>query len=747
MGNLFDKFLTSLAKKGHSQPKVPSSNSKGTFLDKGVTYKKKSEELKSSLVTFNQAVAEPTKQNMESIMAKTPKSEGLLAAGRKIKLDMKIKAEDSSKYGKYGPTELKPFFPKNNSAPFSKPMDKMKEDAVEYMRSGRVSSEIEEIKKEWLMEETKTKRSITGGSGMTYEQAIKTERYNQIFKEAETKWDKLYATDRDSLVLSLEQQEEQSLLDEAKRKEEWIEGQLPWYLPKEGTFASRFSANDWREAYPDWYAKKEKEYYLAKDEAAYVGFAIKSFDKDLEGLLGKDEMARMEVARVLSTGIDPKKVLTSMSLDTINFEDIANIGQDVYTKDGKIYYKGFEIDDQYLTDEGKQAAYATDLISRFAGGMAPYAGISGTIKSGVFSLARAKDVPKLLTGVQKLSQAITWSSKTAPILTEMTTFNTLEEMADMVIRKGAGQDYTFEDFIAGITMGAGFAGTLSFLGKGVNTIELKQLVRDMETNVKDSKHLGSLRDMEFQGRPLNDWFMETRQVYYKGLDKSKIRPGIDKSAPLPGIQEKETMLPSVSGGKDLDKPKTSDVQSPLQSPSAGELRTRGLSRGVEAKAVEQSLTKGFGDLPQYHAVNMKDQADQATKLVANNYALAKDIAMGKKSPPDGVIPESLYVAVEKKALADGDVKTLKELATESRLTAEATEMGQRLRTLGERDPYSPVSKMKEIVRTREAVVSKKLKGRTATGMKKEIKVDLQKKIAKAKPTPKTWEDLLDELTC
>jgi hypothetical protein len=128
----------------------------------------------------------------------------------------------------------------------------------------------------------------------------------------------------------------------------------------------------------------------------------------------------------------------------------------------------------------------------------------------------------------------------------------------------------------------------------------------------------------------------------------------------------------------------------------GPLQARSLSEGVEARAIEQGLTKGFGDLPEYRQVSMADQANRAAAIIADDYENAKAIALGQKAPPKGVLPESVFVGVENRAIAEGDVETLRDLATQSRLTTEATTMGQRIRTLGERDETSPVAAIQEV---------------------------------------------------
>lgn len=142
---------------------------------------------------------------------------------------------------------------------------------------------------------------------------------------------------------------------------------------------------------------------------------------------------------------------------------------------------------------------------------------------------------------------------------------------------------------------------------------------------------------------------------------------------------------------------TSSGLAPVE--GTGAAQTRGLSAGVNETALANRLELGVGDLPEYRRISMADQADRATTLLSNDSDLALRIAKGEAPAPKGLLPESVFVAVEQKAIVEGDVNTLRELAT-GKLTSEATTMGQRIRALGERDPESPVAAIQEIIKTR-----------------------------------------------
>jgi hypothetical protein len=177
----------------------------------------------------------------------------------------------------------------------------------------------------------------------------------------------------------------------------------------------------------------------------------------------------------------------------------------------------------------------------------------------------------------------------------------------------------------------------------------------------------------------------------------------------------------------------------------GELKPRGLAENVEAKAIEDGLTSQFADLPEYRQLSMADQAAHAQRLMDEDYETAKAIAMGDRQPPKGLLPESVYVAIERRALAEGDVDTIQQLATRSRLTTSATTMGQRIRTLGERDKASPVGMIQEVQAAREADLVKRSGDLKAA--KKATVDEIRAEVKKAASKPDAWADFIQSIKC
>lgn len=225
-------------------------------------------------------------------------------------------------------------------------------------------------------------------------------------------------------------------------------------------------------------------------------------------------------------------------------------------------------------------------------------------------------------------------------------------------------------------------------------------------------------------------------------------------------QTKEEPTPSSKPKLEIPSQKKVEVKAPAPEKKASipvkvdakpiegteKTKTRGLSRGVEQKAVEKKLTEGFGSLPEYKGVSMKDQAEKAYKIVDENPEYAKQIAMGTARPPEGVLPESVFIAVENEAIANGDAALLQALATQSTRVGEATTMGQRIRVLAERNPDSPVANIKDVASSREKLFEEQT-GKKVKDEKKAVKSEVKEKMKKEVPTKEDWGKFLDDIQC
>lgn len=219
-------------------------------------------------------------------------------------------------------------------------------------------------------------------------------------------------------------------------------------------------------------------------------------------------------------------------------------------------------------------------------------------------------------------------------------------------------------------------------------------------------------------------------------ETTKTAPDSVKTTPSTTAAPESRVVPL----RESFKPTSEGSVKPLTPIGTGESAPSRLAANVETNAVEKKLTDTLGQLPEYNKVNMGEQARFASDLIKNEPDKAMNIAMGKEPPPAHILPEAVYTAMESKAVSEGDVDTLRRLATESNMSTQATAMGQRIRALGERDQSSPVKIIREISDRRQARATPKIREAT----KAEIKTELGKGTAAKK---ETWDTFVKSISC
>lgn len=243
-------------------------------------------------------------------------------------------------------------------------------------------------------------------------------------------------------------------------------------------------------------------------------------------------------------------------------------------------------------------------------------------------------------------------------------------------------------------------------------------------------------------KPKSEAALETLSTPAKSA--KEIAPLAEK-APVPKPRDEQiieaakarTEEPTVSTFEGVQPiPAPTAESKPLTPIGEGATKTSKLASGVETNAVEKKLTTSLGDLPEYKQVNMKDQAARSTHLLESEPDRAIRIATGQERAPDDVLPESIFTAVENKAVNEGDVETLRQLASGTR-PGEATAYGQHIRALAERDPNSVVGAIKEIADSRGASADKQAIKTAASEIKKSI----------PRVREKDWNSFAESLAC
>lgn len=211
-----------------------------------------------------------------------------------------------------------------------------------------------------------------------------------------------------------------------------------------------------------------------------------------------------------------------------------------------------------------------------------------------------------------------------------------------------------------------------------------------------------------------------------------------EASPTPPLASERSV--GRAGGVEQAVPITQPIE------GTGQTKVRGLALSVEEHAVANKLTESLGDLPEYKTMNVADQSSKAVKLLKENPDQARAIAMGRELPPGDILPESVYVAVELEAVSKGDVGTLRQLASQSRLTEQATGMGQRIRMLGELDPDSPVSAIRSVEKVRAERYRSRTRKEHVIEVESSVK-SAKESIRKSAPTRQAWADFVRSIQC
>ena len=215
---------------------------------------------------------------------------------------------------------------------------------------------------------------------------------------------------------------------------------------------------------------------------------------------------------------------------------------------------------------------------------------------------------------------------------------------------------------------------------------------------------------------------------------------------LPDGTQKETFKTQVTPQakatvNENAKVQTGQVpQSKVQVPQAeGQVKTSKLGLRVEQTAIEKKLTSDLGELPQYKTMNMKEQANKAATLINSDPEKAFRVAMGQELPPAGLTKESVFKAVEGSITTPEDAVRL----ANSPLVSEASELGQRIKSLDVKTAESPVEAIRQVINAR----SRALEGKSGSIEKAITKTTEEIKKRVKTPDRYDWNNFIESIKC
>ncbi len=153
----------------------------------------------------------------------------------------------------------------------------------------------------------------------------------------------------------------------------------------------------------------------------------------------------------------------------------------------------------------------------------------------------------------------------------------------------------------------------------------------------------------------------------------------------------------------------------------GEELPRGTSVSVLAQAIEDEIVAEnelLDEVPTYKAMNMKEQAEKAAKLITDDIEQAKRIAFYEEPAPPGLFPENVFTGLRVYARENIDVDLIMDLALNEDVVREHTIMGKRIKSLDtDQDFADPVQAIREVVGARKEQMVRKGKDISALEIK------------------------------
>jgi len=219
--------------------------------------------------------------------------------------------------------------------------------------------------------------------------------------------------------------------------------------------------------------------------------------------------------------------------------------------------------------------------------------------------------------------------------------------------------------------------------------------------------------------------------------KEKLIKKVENKEILKEVVKKEA--PEV---KAVEKPTV--IEAPI-APVTGKGKVSKIAGSINAKSIEQGLTKGYGHLAEYTPIVIKEQAQRATDLINNNIDEARKIIRGETPLPEGLKGTALVTAMEERIKKTANGELASELAA-SPLVSGTSAAAQELRLAAERDPASPVKAIQDINKLLEETIKKRYPGKILNKAKSNLISKIKSEIKNAN-TQYSWQTFIESIRC
>ncbi len=205
---------------------------------------------------------------------------------------------------------------------------------------------------------------------------------------------------------------------------------------------------------------------------------------------------------------------------------------------------------------------------------------------------------------------------------------------------------------------------------------------------------------------------------------------IQGEAPAGGIK-------TPSGATDISaKTETTKVSREQLPVGTGEEKASSLEARVK-QTLESAPESIKSEISNYKEMNKKEQLKAASQYVTENPEEALSVLKGEKTAPEGLLHNSIALALEHKAANANDANFILKLAS-----LRSTRAGQEISMLTERDPNSPITNIKELQQRKieslgENDAAQKIREKEVSKVRKSIK----------KPSKGDWAAFIESIKC
>ncbi len=249
-----------------------------------------------------------------------------------------------------------------------------------------------------------------------------------------------------------------------------------------------------------------------------------------------------------------------------------------------------------------------------------------------------------------------------------------------------------------------------FVPRNVN--EIISLTDEIKRRVKDVAKVEKA-EVEVQA-PEPDAIKDVAEKF--GISEERAKLILDRQAEF--LKQKaqpaqEAITPTVEGKvtpEAVTEPEAGKVEAPREiiltkEIGEGEEKPRGTSVSVMAQAIEDEIVEEqkalYDEIPNYRAMNMKEQAEKALALIEADIEKAKRIAFYQEAAPPDLYPENVFSALRTYAKMTLDVDLIMDLALKEDVVREHTVLGKRIKSLDTDQDYAdPIRAVREVVEAR-----------------------------------------------